>query len=93
MNDNILDMWLRPFMDSLEFAITKPLSKRFPAGTRAQGVTGLPCRNGKTTIQVWCDEFAALCESAPAINNHSWVVQQQDRINRAFAIRDEHFPD
>ena len=90
---NVLDAWLRPFIDSLEFALTNPLSKRFPAGTRAQGVTGLPCRNGKTTIQTWCDEYAALCESAPAINNHPWVIEQQERINCAFVTRDKYFPE
>ena len=63
-------------MNVLDESLFPPVYGLFRRFAQCRSASGFPLeparkafwvvlRNGKTTIQVWCDEFAALCESAP----------------------------
>lgn len=77
---------------ALNHVLAQPLSKRFCVGVQAQEL-GRSFRNGWTTIQAWCNWFSATAEGAPGIWRDSWVIANESKIDAAFKLRDELFPD
>jgi hypothetical protein len=77
MEKTIEQELVSPFEQSKAFVLANPLSKRMPKGLHCE-------RNGLTSVEVWCNEWQALCAT--------WNITVDIGADQVFALRDKLFP-
>jgi len=89
LTKTIRESKILPFHRLFDWVIKNPLSKKFPKGFVSCANSGQGKRNGRSSIEVFCEAWEIQSENWPGITRDSdW-----ERFQLAFDLRDSIFPE